>query len=1176
MNLTKHQYDAIHIHNQNLVVTAGAGSGKTRVLVERYLALLDKHSTWDLNSLVAITFTSKAAQEMRDRVRIELEKRYRKEQGEGALRWSNLLAQMESARIDTIHALCASILRANAAEAAIDPAFKVLDEIEAAVMLDDAIDAALQQLVNEGNPAVTLFSIYDNKAIRDALNQELVGTHISDLPDDLFAQWQAEWEANAQRLLGEYVVAVTSALAASGGYAPRGEDVLSKGWLVVQLEMLSLTPVTTAPIGLSEGLRALREIAAISMPSSIAKLWGTDGIDAKEQLRFIRDTAKKILAALGEPPNGFDREAARLLPYWLELVRRVQINFREAKARESVLDFNDLENRARELLTHNVHVRERYRGKEFKHILVDEFQDTNEAQWDIVRALADPIQSGSLFIVGDEKQSIYAFRGADVRVFGKARVAIEDGGGKNIPLAKSFRTHKPLVDGFNSVFKQLLISEQGRHYEVRFGDGMDAARDTPPHTAPALELLLIDKSLLEKESDKTEAARRWEAYEIAQRLHEMVRGGMLIFDKERSTIRTVQYGDMALLFQSMSHVTVYEEVFKASGLPFVTVAGRGYYDRQEVWDVINLLTVLHNPADNLALAAVLRSPMFSLSDDALFALRLVQDESKKVVPLWDALNAPAYLPADEVHVAAFARETLYALKHIAGRVTISELLRDALARTGYLATLSGLPDGARKRANVEKLLDKAQSTGQVTLGAFQQYLRDLSAREVREGEASLEAAGTVTLMTVHASKGLEFPVVVLPDSSWANKGYGGDMLMFDEGVLACKVFDEFENKFVPSYPYRRLQAEAALREQAERKRLLYVAATRAQDMLIISGQYSVTKAGEIGNKGLWLGWLLDALKITGWEQGESVFQREWGTLRLYNPTTLPPSEAYVLGVNDTESAWDSLAVRSRQFVDGTQIQPPLLSRVAILRDRRARNLSATQLADLGAAEFEPYYRQKLRRGIQPNVPTSVDQVSERSPRVSGRILGDIVHEALRWWRFPTPENDLQELLQNYAWEQGIIDDIDLAYAVKTARQWLVEIRRSELYEKVQHAVQVFRELPFIFQTEKRTIHGVIDMLLQEANGTWTIVDYKTSYVEDGFGVYKPYLLKEHARRYHLQMGVYAEAVRAQLNHQHTPHAYIHYLRYRRTVEVSEAEWRSALTKLEDHIGKFMWEENDVE
>ncbi|NWF67502.1 MAG: UvrD-helicase domain-containing protein [Chloroflexi bacterium] len=1177
LNLTHEQHLAITTHDRNLVVVAGAGSGKTRVLVERYLALLDTHPDWDLNALVAITFTSKAAQEMRDRVRQALEARLTAAPDENsARRWAKLLAQMESARIDTIHALCASILRANAAEAGIDPAFEVLDAVQAQILLEDAIDSACQSLVAQGHPAADLFAVYDDRAIRDALTPELVGQALPDLPADLLSYWQTLWQTNAEQVFARLRQhgALRAALAWSPGQWPQG-DKLYAVWEHVWEQQRRFESGGAA----EERLAALAHMAeGIKVNVGSKNAWGGDeGLKAaKAALRTIRETIKQALEAVGAPPDELDAEAARLLPLWAALHRRVQETFRAFKTRDALLDFNDLEARARHLLLHNAAVGARYRAAEFKHVLVDEFQDTNAAQWDIVRALADPQQPGALFIVGDDKQSIYAFRGADVRVFGQARAAIEQAGGLKLPLAKSFRTHKPLVDSFNSLFRRLLFRQsEDRHYEVAFDDDMQAERLTPPHDAPALELLLLDKTLLDS-GDKTLNARRWEAYEIARRLHQLVEAETPMYDKQARVIRAVEFGDMALLFQSMTHVTVYEDVFKAAGVPFVTVAGRGYYNRQEVWDVLNLLKALHNPADNLALAAVLRSPLFGLSDNALLALRLLKDEKEQRLTLWQALDVdPAQaghlFPADEHTALRFARDTLFMLHRNAGRVTISELLRAALARTGYLAILTGLPDGARRRANVEKLLDKADSSGQITLGAFQQYLQDLTTREVREGEAALEAAGAVTLMTVHASKGLEFPVVVLPDASWENRGQRGELLLYDDGILGCKVHNEAENKYSPGYAYRHIQREAAQRDEAERKRLLYVAATRAQDMLIVSGQCAV-KEGKIDQTGLWLGWLLDALAIEALDSIDRVRAYEWGTLRLRCPQQVPPDDAYVIAAENTRAAWETIAVRDGLSLPGESVPPPLVGRVRVARDSRARNLSATQIADLGAAQYQDEYaQQRLRRAVLDDAPASVEQVSHRTPRVSGRILGDIVHQALRWWRFPSDKDELSAVLQNHAWEQGIIDTQDRDYAIDTARRWLRDIESSQLYTEVEQARQVFRELPFIFRTDKRTIHGVIDLLYQAADGTWTLVDYKTSFVE-GYRPGAPALLKVHARRYHLQVGVYAEALRAHLGV--VPRAAIHYLRYCQTIAIQWDEWQAALARLEEQIGSFMWEDDD--
>ena len=280
--------------------------------------------------------------------------------------------------------------------------------------------------------------------------------------------------------------------------------------------------------------------------------------------------------------------------------------------------FDDLERLAASVLQHPS-VRERYRDSEFKHLLVDEFQDTNREQWQIISALAKLEDGGSLFLVGDPKQSIYQFRGADVSVFNHVLndiSAMETG--QKLPLSESFRSHRKLVEQFNALFRQIFASEENRlaaEFQVEFGNEMTAFRHNSPAGA-AIECLLLDTE--RPESDQQPARRRkypaddmrrWEAAELADRIKSAVAERRQVFDRELGGCRDIDFGDIAILFQSMNKVGIYEDVFKSLDIPFLTVAGRGYYDRQEVWDMLDLLRCLHNPADNLSLASV-----FALAD----------------------------------------------------------------------------------------------------------------------------------------------------------------------------------------------------------------------------------------------------------------------------------------------------------------------------------------------------------------------------------------------------------------------------------------------------------------------------------------------------------------------------------------------------------------------------------
>lgn len=1165
MKYTQQQVAAITTHDRNVIVVAGAGSGKTRVLVARYMALLDANPGWPLDALVAITFTKKAAEEMRDRVRRELETCLATAAAADEIaRWTTLYGQVSSARIDTIHGLCASLLRANAAWAGVDPDFQVLDETDAAILLEDAVDATLAEAAVDDD-LVELFVEYDSLRLRETLlDAALINADLPPLPDDLLARWQADWDVNAAGQVSFFLEGAD----AIDVWSPPDGDKLGEMWAICLNALEALRDTKAASVCWN----SLNAIAGVSLQGGTQKSWGSKEkvVEARADLRKLRELAEAALAAIGEPPGDVDARAAELLPLWANLIARVRDRYTEAKARRSLLDFDDLEALTRDLLRGNPDVCARYRGREFRHLLVDEFQDTNAAQWDIVQALGGLDLPGSMFVVGDQKQSIYAFRGADVSVFDGVRGQITGQGGVEIPLSESFRTHAPLVDCFNDLFGRLLVRDQSSPvsaYQVELGEPLTAFRKQAPVDDPIMEILLIDQQESgagdEQEKLKAEQRREWEAAEIARRLDELIASGRLIYDRESGEARPIEYGDVAILFQSLVYVNFYEEALKAHGIPFVTTAGRGYYNRQEVWDLLNLLAALHNPSDDLALAAALRSPMFALSDDALFALRLVRREDGSVTPLWDALALEVdLLPDDERERVAFARDCLYALHGAAGRVTISELLRMALARTGYLALLTGLPDGARRRGNVEKLLEKAETGGYVTLGAFSRHLHDLSAREAREGEAAVDVTGVVNLMTVHASKGLEFPVVVLADASWKRRGGSADLLLYDRHAgLACRMVNPDDGSAVYPYHYNYLKSLAEQRDEAERLRLFYVAATRAADLLIVTGQAAADKSGQWKSGG-WLARLLDALELTEELDSASEFVQpyEWGSVRVRLPGRRPPSLEIAA---ESADAWDA-------DPDANETAPPpLLAEVSVSVSARARHLAATQIADLGSCELAKadderrFYRERFRRQVLQDAPGYVEDVNPLKPQaITNRHIGEIVHEALRHWQLPGDDaaaNDgLRTLLYNYAWRYGISDPMLCADAARRAYKLLARFKSSEMYQWINDAEAVYRELPFVYERDGYVIHGVIDVLFRSNVGQWILVDYKTGYVESR----SPDDLAEHARRYHLQLGIYAEAVREQLGI--VPLTYIQFIRYMRMTRVNERDWRAALERNLEH------------
>ena len=921
------------------------------------------------------------------------------------------------------------------------------------------------------------------------------------------------------------------------------------------------------------------------------KAWGS--AERKRAVaELLRDLRKRIEVAqdeFGDPPGELDQLTAEMLPLWRQLLQRVQTVYRERKRLNTQLDFDDLERLAAELLRDHL-VQARYRGAEFNHLLVDEFQDTNQAQWQIIRALADLEHGGSLFVVGDPKQSIYQFRGADVSVFNQVRdqIAGHDAG-RALPLSTSFRSHQRLLAQFNALFKKILTRDDTSpvaDFEVIYDTPMDAFRLDSP-VAPAIELQLLDYVERDKNGDYVEDARgrkqrypaedmrRWEAYELAKRIKFLIADKRHVFDKDCGKWRGIKFGDIAILFQSLTQVNIYEDVFKSQDIPFLTIAGRGYYDRQEVWDMLDLLRFTHNPADNLSLATVLRSPMFAFSDNLLFALRLVKDaQGAQTLTLWRALEIAAAEPvkgieANDQPVLRHALETLGDLQGIAGRVTISELLRRALERTNYLAILTGLPDGARRRGNIEKLLGLAEDSGKVTVGKFSQYLADLSAREVREGEALLEAGNAVRLMTVHASKGLEFPLVILADASWERGNLGAPTLLVDPDFgLSCQVYDAEENRYVSGFAHRRNLKLSALKEAAERKRLLYVAATRAQDYLLISGQVSQSKDTRWVSRG-WLRQLIDSLEIDGIEREEAQCSRFAGQdIEVRMPAHPPPPQALDQSAKQVADLWD-LEATQRDF---EPLQPSLMRPIPQSVTASPSHISVTQIADLGNWRYESDARRRsafgrrFREGALHDMPAYVRDLRLDQTRIPANMIGDIVHELLRFSNFSHAPANRDEMIKSIAWQRGITNGDALASAVSEVRALLAQYRDSEVSQWVQRAREygrpLYTELPFILRTDRRVIHGVMDVLLRLAGGDWAVIDYKTSIVADGD-------FTGHARRYHLQLGVYAAAAAEQLRLEHLPRTFVHYIRGNHTVSVSSAECKDELERLESTIGAVM-------
>jgi len=1097
LTLTSTQRQAATLRNTPVVVTAGAGSGKTRALVGRYLGLLE--DGLPLRSIIAITFTDKAAREMRTRIRKQI--------GEWVMmdapnkeRWQAALADLDAARIGTIHSLCAEILRAHPAEAGLDPRFDVLEEGVAATLQAKAIDAALAWAATHPTSA-ELFSLLNEISLQETLSALMEKRLDAQalLRRDVRAAWTDEVASAVARFADDAGVLGAMDTLRDAAVVKAGGDKLAEN-VAALVQSWSAFQSARATGDCDTALLALFAMRRNGMSGSVGKAGA-----AKDAVKLLRETFDETLNTwLGgarnadAPPRwSLDMQIAEALPLVRRVYEQALAEYCRLKDERQALDFDDLEAGAVQLLTGASRdaVRQRWQS-ETQAVLVDEFQDTNERQRQIVYALSGfrsapdgDAPRSTLFVVGDGKQSIYRFRGADVTVFRRVQDEVKMAGGQPLEFNLTFRAHEPLVEATNALLEPILGQDNpARPYRVPFAP-LRAQRKSPDENIrePFVEFCL-------GLGENAEASRALAAAALAARL--------IRLREEES----VEWSDVVLLFRASTAFGVYEDALERAGVPFVTVAGRGFYDRPEIRDLLNALVAISDPSDELAMTGLLRSPAIGLSDATIYLLRWDEDEPRSLWqavenfeyqtpalrgaegPLWAGASV-SNIKEEEGKRIERARDILADLSRWAGRATVAEVLKRFLDATGYLAMLQLMDAqsaGARLRRNIEKLLADAHKSRLVSVSDFLEYVHALRDVGARESEAPVEAGGAVQLMTVHKAKGLEFPIVVIADAAHERRGSQGSVLLdSDLGVLLSIKGEDRAQSVI-----RRLGAlREDDREDAEDRRLLYVAATRAKEKLIVSGHTKRKKDGSLSLGG----WLEQLGAVTG-----------LGDLRVDDELSAPRTIQLQCGVSCTLF--------------------PVVPELVASGERRVSSVERTTGAEKTFDLVTPLTPvlertdEKTRlREAEP--PQQVWRVVPRAKRPTGPawVVGKLVHEAIRRWRFPnTP--DLETFLYPHALEAGLTDRTEIANAMREARRLLSRFQAHPLWAEMNSA-QRWHELPYTVAADA----GIIDMLYRNGD-TWTIADFKTDEIRHVHQV-TDRVAKE---KYDEQLRRYADAAEAQL------------------------------------------------
>lgn len=1109
---TPAQVQAITARDHDVCVSAGAGSGKTFVLVERFVGLVRDGLAPD--EILTITFTDKAAREMGERIGRALER-----EGLGG----RAGPRVEGGWISTIHGFCARLLRERALEAGIDPGFSVLTDVPAARLRraaflaaerwfraerPGAYDALVERVRwgrdRDGATSVhrLVLSLYDEMRAAGARIQD------DELPE---LALDALWQPGVQIALERLADAVHGFLSASvtARRTPRLErqtaDVSRLAARVAAAPMEAFQPAVYHDLCL------LAQVARGAGPLA-------------HELARLRDTAEAAAGALAEGP-------ARALGRALHgLVRRFDAEFRQLKAAQAALDFSDLEERTRDLLEERPDLRDELQRR-FRAVLVDEFQDTSRLQQRLVDLVRRP---QALFVVGDVKQSIYGFRHAEVRGLLETEGRVRVGGGEVVHLDRSFRTRPEVLDFVDQVFARA------------WGEPGSEVPHQPLHAGATFrEKRLPSLELISARGETLERARGLEARAVAARLACLIEGRALACTHEGDPERLGQplrYGDCAILVPATTALRFYERALRERGVPYRVATGRGFYGAREVIDAVLLLEVAAAPHDDLALTALLRSPAVGLSDQTLLALVSAAGERRGRV-LEALLGRTPLEPRpgrEEQARLDHARELVEELRALRGRVSVRQLLARALAR-------SGLQEGSLLRggdlrgwANLEKLLavvEELEREGATGPGEVAAILTDLRLSGAREAEANLtsEDEDAVALLTVHAAKGLEWPLVVVADLGRGQPPLTDPVLWDQEVGFVPDLRDpERPQATLTAGSHRALREARKAREREENKRLLYVAMTRAREHLILAGAQGerARRGGEwmtwvrnglgprsapehmepdapAGGVAAWVrsagGTLLRVLDVIADQEGTPVVG-PLGPEAGARPALPMPARAALARGNAPElpAAPPELAVSADELLARAQESrlpepdhaPSLVTVSEVVTwagcPRRALLEYVVGVSDawtpgaFGGEEDEPVLVDALDE-VGPAAP-------ERGARVPADVQGTLVHELLAGAQVGTVRTLVRRLEQLLGADQPGPEELERA--ARRAIELQRAFERSALGRRVAAAEQVLRELPFLVRVELRggetvLLRGTIDLLFRE-RGRWVLVDYKAA------------------------------------------------------------------------------------
>lgn len=1194
---TKEQQQVIDLRERNILVSAAAGSGKTAVLVERIVNLvMDEKKPVDIDRLLVVTFTNAAAAEMRERVSRALEENLKKNPGNAHL--ERQLTLLHNSQITTIDSFCLYLIRNYFERIDLDPSFRIGDENELKLMRQDVAEKVLEEAYEKKTEAFADFVESFATGKRDngltGLILQMYALAISYYrPDKWLDECLKNYEAKSVEELSKS--SFLQEICASSKELFQGllEDLntaesfcLEPGGPASYLENIQAEKQQLLDFLACENYEQMTKKAAfVHFDRLKSAPKGTDE-ELKQLAMGLRTEAKDRLTKYCQRYFSTDMEqlfaelsgCAGRVKELIELTKNFMEAFSEEKNQKGIVDFSDLEHYALEILLDSqgkpTAVAEEF-SEYFEEIMIDEYQDSNQVQELLLFSMKKKDRN-NIFMVGDVKQSIYKFRLARPEIFMEKLDSYTQSDSKNqkIILGKNFRSRYQVLDSVNFIFSQIMRKELGNvSYDEQAALYPGALYPEGEKDAYCTELLLV-KSAQETEVDGPELEARAVGREILKLTGEE---GLQITDRSKEGLRRTQFQDIAVLFRTMNGwAETFARVFEEMGIPVRTECATGFFDTREVQTLLSVLHILDNPRQDIPMAAVLKAPFFAFSNEELafvggtFPDKCLYEAVEECVLQGRMRKDLLAVKDSRAFLENISEELLDKLEIFyiwLGRMreqvmhnSVSKLLQLVLKETHYMEMAQAMPGGEQRKANILLLLDKArdyEKTSYHGVFHFLRYIEQIQEMDVDFGEASFSGEqNQVRLMSIHKSKGLEFPVVFVAGlaKQFNMQDVRSRLVMHPDYGVGMDYVDVEARWKRPTVLKQYIQGKMQEESLGEELRVLYVAMTRAKEKLYLSAvlddfgrewkkQQDLRGLEEeklpkhrLLQAGSFLDWIMaalmrsDAIVPCAMEEGFTSGERRWSN-RYAEYFSVRRVEIADILEQEMDLQIEE-EIRLEDFIakhNAPSDQSALAKRLAFVypfekEKKIPSTISVTELKKRAMHQREEEGQEFFEEApVIPYIPEFVKEETEETP---GNIRGNAYHKVMECLDFARADSlsDIEDQIARMTGEKrlsedeaGLVsaEDIYGFTQSEVGNRMAKAAKEGRLYREAQFVMGIpTKELGYESEGEPVLVQGIIDVYFEE-EGKLVLLDYKTDRVRQG---------KELADRYHVQLELYEKAL----------------------------------------------------